>query len=76
MFVTKINILQDVLAIIKMDTKVRKLFLDQCIYYLRNSIHTNHDTHQPLVDNPHYKFFLVDIDKIFILQKFHYTVLP
>ena len=73
MAVTQLDILQHVLIILDIETGLQQLFISQEDYSAKNIIHTNHETYQPLVKNPHSKLFLVDIDQIFIIQNFHFT---
>ena len=73
MAATRPEILHHVLMILEIDTELQQLFIFKGNYSAKNIIHTNHETYQPLVKNPHSKLFLVDIDQIFIIQNFHFT---
>ena len=66
MFATKLNILQHTMTIIAIETKVHKLFLFQWIYYTIKTIHTKQKNYQPMVENPHSRLFMVNIDQSFI----------
>ena len=70
---TKHNIIQDFLTIIEINTERQNILLSQLINDIRNTIRTKHETYQLLVDNPNSKFFMVDIDQIFIFQKWQRT---
>ena len=73
MAVTQLDILQHVLIILDIETGLQQLFISQEDYSAKNIIHTNHETYQPLLKNPHSKLFLVNTDHIFILKQLHYT---
>ena len=62
MFENRLGIIQNVLKILDIETKVHNIFIYKGIYCVRNIIHNKYDTHWSLVDKPHNKFFLVDID--------------
>ena len=73
MAVTQLDILQHVLIILEIETGLQQLFISQEDYSAKNIIHTNHETYQSLLKNPHSKLFLVNTNQIFIFKQFHYT---
>ena len=73
MFGTNLNIFQHVLKILEIQTEGQRLLIYKGNNYVSNLIHTNHKTYQFLVENIHYKFFMVDIDQILVFKKGHHT---
>ena len=72
-FVTKLKIINHVLTILDIKTKLQQIFISQVIGYIGKLINTKNDNWQYIVNKTHSKLFLVDIDQIFIFQKFHYN---
>ena len=68
MVVTRLEILQYVLTILDIEKEGQKLLIDQGIDYVRNIIHTNHETHQSLVNKEQYMLFIVYIYQLFIFK--------
>ena len=73
MFGTKINNLQNVLTIIDIETNINKLLIFQGIDSVIKMIHTKYNIYRSLLEKSNSKFFMVEIDQIFIFQQWHHT---
>ena len=73
MFTTKPKVLQHVLKILEIETKVNNILLAQGIDYVRCMIHYKYNIYRKLVYKLHSKLFMVDLDQTFIFQQWHPT---
>ena len=73
MFGTKINNLQNVLTIIDIETNINKLLIFQGIDSVIKMINTKYNIYRSLLEKSNSKFFMVEIDQIFIFQQWHHT---
>ena len=72
MFAINLKVLQNVLTVMDIETEVKKLLIYQCIDYASKLIHNRYNIYTSLLDNPHSKFLMVDINKILIYQQCHH----
>ena len=73
MFTTKLKVLQNVMTILEIETKVQQLMLSQGVGFVRKLIHAKHEAYRSLVDKEHSELFLVDTYQLFIFKQQHHA---